>query len=118
MTDAETWTVRQHIPNFMDGFDSAETTVSGIDELLALPWVKRWSAREDFARWSHSPTDDHWHTPEHLHHGRGCAESHLMAEMQDGSFWVGAYLDALGDWSALPEWIAPSKRGPASGETP
>jgi hypothetical protein len=98
------WSVRQHIPNFCSGFDPKDGAVDSVDELLRLPWVAHWAKSPDFVRFSHAPVSEHWRTPEHLHSGRSCAESHLMAEMHDDTFWVVAYLDALGDWSALPVW--------------
>ena len=68
---------RQHIPTFMD-FDRAEAKANDLESVLDLPWVKSWADIENFHHFATSPYGVEWL---------------LMAVMDDGKFWVVAYLN-------------------------
>lgn len=81
---------RQHIPGFVSGVDPEEGEVATLGELLLLPFLVRKQEIEGFKRWSVSADGP---------------EVHLMAEYNDGTFYVAAFIyegaEALDD---LPEW--------------
>jgi hypothetical protein len=47
--------VRQHIPNFVNGFEPEEAEVGSLEELRALEFVDRWSTEPGFYRFSVPP---------------------------------------------------------------
>lgn len=59
-----------------------------MEDLLVIPFVRRWATGDGFTRFSASR---HKKYP-----------PYLMAEFDDGKFWVVGYLDADPQW--LPEW--------------
>ena len=79
--------VRPHMPGFMDFEPDPPADFTTLDELRAVPFVRRWIEDPQFRRLSIS----HQHGDEHL----------LMADMADGSFWVVGYLKEPVD---LPAW--------------
>ncbi len=82
---------RQHMPNFLDGFERLTGDVATLAELNADPLGKRWSEWPGFARWAKGTTPGHTAT--------------LIAEFVD--HWaVVAYIDDE-PLPELPEWIAP-----------
>ncbi len=79
----------QHIPGFVSGFDLEDLPFDTLEELLAMPFVARWTERPKFHRFS-------------LDRVRGF---HLMAEIDNGwTWWVVAILDR--DVPELPGWVA------------
>jgi hypothetical protein len=79
--------ITQHIPGFVDTRKPPqEGEFTTLAELEAIPFVARWKD-EDLQRFSVSD-------------GR-----YLMAEMNDGNFWVVGYLS--GGTPDLPVWKAP-----------
>lgn len=91
---------REHIPNFITGFEPKTVRVKDLRELLAVDWIVNWSASADFHRFSLSRDG---HEPGVIL---------LMAEMKasrygPASFWVVAYLRGA-EALALPTWRAPT----------
>ena len=41
-------TIKQHIPNFMSGFDPATKNFETLEELLNIDFEKRWGGDDDF----------------------------------------------------------------------
>lgn len=77
-------TIRQHIPDFFEGFEKALVDFNTLEDLLAIPWVKNFSAHANFYRYSVS-------------------DNHLMAEYRGGrTWWVVGTLRHRVD--GLPEW--------------
>ena len=65
-------TIKQHIPNFVSGFDPVIQNFETLEELLSIDFVKRWSCDDDFHQFSIGPYGDRWH---------------LMAEQHNGKRW-------------------------------
>jgi hypothetical protein len=89
--------VKRHTPGFVEIASSPkdDVYVQNIEEMFALPYVKRWSDNPGF---------DCWERSDHL--GAGTL---LMAQCKDGRYWVVAYVEG-GDLSSLPE-LEISKKG-------
>ena len=87
----------QHIPSFVDGVQPERGTVATTEELLALPWVGKWTfmRKGKFERWSYAP------------YLTGTARGLLIAEYDDG-WWVVAHTS--GDPPELPSWQMPRKK--------
>jgi hypothetical protein len=84
-------TIKQHIPNFVSGFDPVIQNFKTLEELLDIDFVKQWSADEDFHQFSIGPYDSRWH---------------LMAEQNNGKRWwvVGYIIGIVRDELNLPDW--------------
>ncbi len=70
--------ITRYFPGFVDVDDSDRVTVefSGADDLLAVPWVKRWASDRDFSYYAISG-------------------KHLMAVLKDGfESWVVGIMDS------------------------
>jgi hypothetical protein len=104
LTNSVTIRFRQYRPAFFEGFEDEEGSVSTLEELLALPFIRRWSDREanpGFTRfsvsWPYRDTYPNYH--------------HLMAEINDNKeWWVVAMLRGDHDhpiFQTLPEWHSP-----------
>lgn len=80
--------LKQHIPDFCDGFDRHEVEADTIEEILACPWVESWQRDDGFYRFE-------------ISEGR-----YLMAVFNNGAKWwvVGYFDDATG--VDLPIWKA------------
>lgn len=98
--------VRQYRPTFFEGFDDWEGEVENAEELLALPFVKRWSdgeANPHFTRFSLS-----YNCPV-----PPLFQYNLMAEIDHNKeWWVVAVLsipEGHPILEELPEWIYPGK---------
>lgn len=88
-----TATIRQHIPNFVSGFNPAIEEFKTLDELLNLDFVKRFSDGDpNFYRFS---VKDY------------VTRVHLMAEYDEGrTWWVVGYINGIAkDDIGLPQWI-------------
>ena len=88
-------TITQHVPRFVD-LDTPPKTAKFrcLSELLKISFVKTWSDRKGFVRFSVCPSD-----------GPGDAAS-LMAEFKD-SFWVVGDLSKEYEALGLPIWECP-----------
>jgi len=97
---------KQYRPAFFEGFEDEEGYVRTVDELLAMPFIKRWSdgeASPGFTRfsvsWPYSTDYPDYH--------------HLMAEINDNQqWWVVALLKGPHDhpiFQEMPEWHSPRK---------
>lgn len=77
--------IRQHVPGFVDGVEPNVVAFDTLEQLLAIPFVKRWTDSERFYRLS---VND---------------EVYLIAEFNGGrEWWVVGYLrDPV---PFLPEW--------------
>lgn len=88
--------IKQHIPNWVDGYEPEITEFNTLDELLAIPWVKKWTTIPEFYRFSASSDQsaDRFLVPE---------MTHLMAELKQGREWwvVGLMKHNVPE---LPEW--------------
>lgn len=81
--------IRQHIPNWISGYENQEVEFEGLDDLLAIEFVNGFKERGDFYRFSIDPAP---FDNKHL----------LMAEYRDGKeWWVVGYLNEKVD---LPKW--------------
>jgi hypothetical protein len=92
--------VQQHIPHFIEGLTPERTEVATLEELLALPWVRRWEP----ATWMRSLLPD-----------IGCAL--LMAIVHEAGapvdqHWVIAYVRPPEALDALPLWTHDRCRPP------
>lgn len=76
--------IRQHIPDFCEGFEKAVVEFNTLEELLAIPFVKNFSAHDSFHRYSVN-------------------DNHLIAEYRGGREWwvVGILKSSV---EGLPEW--------------
>ena len=93
--------IRQHIPNYFEGFDPKESEFDTKEELLKIPWVKNWSKEHTFYQFSLSI-----HEIDHT-------KALLMAELEKGTeWWVVGYLfgskEELENLS-LPKWESKKK---------
>ena len=86
--------VRQHIPNFMD-VPRVEVSVETVSEMLGTEFIRGWSVRDDFHRFSVIPPS----LPQQ-------PQWTLMAELHEGAqWWVVAHFDPPeGMVIDLPEW--------------
>lgn len=84
--------LEQHIPSFCEGFEPKIGDFKNLQELLEIDFVKDWSKKKDFYRYSLS-------------------SANLMAEFNKGNKWyVIGYLRNYGiDLSNLPRWEAKRK---------
>ena len=84
-------TIKQHIPNFVSGFDPVTQNFETLEELLDIDFVKQWSGDNDFHQFSIGPYGDRWH---------------LMAEQNNGKRWwvVGYITGIVKDDLHLPDW--------------
>jgi hypothetical protein len=85
-------TIKQHIPNFVSGFDPVTTEFETLDELLSLDFVKRFNDGDNsFYRFS---VNDY------------STRVHLMAEYDEGrKWWVVGYIYGIAkDDIGLPQW--------------
>lgn len=96
--------VRQYRPAFFEGFDNWEGDVETREELLTIPFIKRWSdgeANPDFTRLSLSPN-----APD-----PPICQYNLMAEIRGNEeWWVVAILKIQPGHPILeqmPEWVYP-----------
>lgn len=92
--------VRQHIPNFAEGFEPEKTYVFTADELERLEFIHNWTQHQMFYRFA-----------VHRHYYRHEDDIHLMLAEFDGGkeWWVIAYLegeDSLKILAKYPEWEA------------
>jgi hypothetical protein len=99
--------VRQYRPAFFEGFDTWEGEVDTVEELLALPFIKRWSenkAGPAFTRFSLS------------HYAPEVGQYNLMAELDNNrEWWVIAILKAQADHPIvreMPQWHSPGEKTP------
>lgn len=67
-TTARNNEIRQYRPAFFEGFDAETVAFDTWDEILAIPWVKKFSERPEFHQFSMS-------------------NNHLMAEYRGGREW-------------------------------
>ena len=79
--------IRQHIPNFVDGFKPKTMKFDDAEELKDIEFVKRWSENKDFFKYSLS-------------------DNYLMAEINEGTGWyvIGRIEGDLGNLD-LPEFV-------------
>lgn len=93
-------TIRQHIPAFVDGIEPGRADFETLEQLLAVPFVKRWSEpAEAFRRYSYVPRRYEYRESRNV--------DYLMAEMADGKHWVIGYIEpGAGERFGLPEWKA------------
>jgi hypothetical protein len=118
-------TIHQHIPTFVEGAERQRAEFETREELERVPWVARWKeqsqprlvvsttwdsagyphqtrqvmpAGPQFERFSYSPAE-----------GSQRSTDILMAELQDGSWWVVGFLEprGAGERLGLPIWRAP-----------
>ena len=77
--------IKQYIPNYVDGIDPETVKFFSTEELLKIPFVESWSKYPEFFQYSLS-------------------ENLLMAEFKDGKeWWVVGYI--YGDIIInLPKW--------------
>lgn len=76
--------IRQHRPAFFEGWENETIQFDTLEELLAIPWVKNFSAHGNFHQYSVSG-------------------NHLMAEYRGGrEWWVVGTLKH--DVEGLPKW--------------
>lgn len=76
--------IRQHIPDFCEGFDKATAAFDSLDELLKIPFVANFMSSPNFHQFSVS-------------------DNHLMAEYRGGrEWWVVGYLKNPN--IGLPAW--------------
>ncbi len=82
-------TITQYRPAYFDGFDTRVDEVNSTAELLALPYVARWTTEPAFHRFSQSA-------------------NHLMAELKGGREWWVVAIIGGGDvgFPDLPTWVA------------
>ena len=86
--------VVQHIPAFVElSTPREDERISTVEELLALPWVNRWTLFSGFDRFAVDPCPPP-------------SQQALMAVMKDGKFWVVALIESGLDMSSLPRWKA------------
>ena len=94
--------VQQYLPGFVDPVNvEREVAVAAtLDELRALPWVRKWEEQDGFRRFS--VTKDTTMRPQWDWRGPGVRA--LMAELDDGKKWyvVAGLEDA--DRYNLPAW--------------
>ena len=86
-------TIKQRIPNFVSGAETIVAEFSSLDELLSVPFVKKFAQTSDnrpFKQFSVSS---------------GGGPPFLMAEYGQGEYWwaVGYLSEDSGDLN-LPEW--------------
>lgn len=114
-------TARQHIPNFVEGFDANTATAETIEELLKTPWIARWAesypdheVTNEVISWPHGKAESHMETRNvkaqmfvrwSLSDGGGGTDRQLlMAEYNGGqNWWVVAYLTSDKPIN-LPAW--------------
>ena len=101
----------QHIPNFVDtrGVKIEEAEFSTVEELMEVPFVKRWAQNLGFNlkfyRFSLSkPKGYLMGGTTQIGELPKCMRQNLMAEFEDGTRWyVVGYIDDP-KWDGLPEW--------------
>lgn len=76
---------KQHIPNYMEGFDIWETAFDTLEELLASDYMKRWANYPEFHQFSLS-------------------DNCLMAELNKGFNWRVAGYIKYPELIDLPKW--------------
>jgi len=83
--------IKQHIPNFVSGFDPVIQNFETLEELLDIDFVKYWGVHEDFHQFSIRPYGD---------------RLFLMAEENNGKRWwvVGYITGTVRDELNLPDW--------------
>ncbi len=81
---------QQHIPGFVSGAEKEEGSAPDLASLLGLEFIRQRQGLGGFKRWSMS-------------------DNSLMAEYNDGKFWVVAHLnpDSPDELSSLPKWELP-----------
>jgi hypothetical protein len=77
--------IRQHIPDFCEGFDKATVEFDTLEELLAIPFVKNFSRHPTFFRFSMS-------------------DRHLIAEYRGGREWWVVGTLSHPEAVPLPDW--------------
>jgi hypothetical protein len=83
--------IRQHFPNFCEGFEVHQDTVESVEDLERIKWIRSWRDNPGFYRFSMAPPT------------LGAQSALLMAEFHEGrEWWVVAYLkDPI---PGLPLW--------------
>lgn len=96
--------VRQHIPNFFEGFEPEKTYVFTAEDLERVEFLHRWTQHPGFHRFS---------VHRNYYDGKlkaGGAMHLMLAELNEGKeWWVVAYLegdDSLEILAKYPEWEA------------
>lgn len=79
--------IRQHIPNFVSGYEPETIKFNDTEELKNIEFVKHWSEGDDFFKYSLSG-------------------NHLMAELNNGNTWwvIGTIKGDLNKVD-LPKWM-------------
>lgn len=91
--------IRQRIPAFIDGGESSEASFSSESELREIEFIKRIWVDKNLKRFSVSPKSTF--RPEHK------TKAFLMAEQNNGKYWVVGYLDDIPAY--LPIWQEPNR---------
>lgn len=88
--------IRQHIPASMDFDRESDTNINSVEEILNLPWVKRWEDAPDFLFFCYK---------DYGHINRPGAPDKLLMVQMNGYHWVLAYLFPDDNFEmTLPEW--------------
>lgn len=100
--------IKQHIPRFVDtGNAPEENGFNTTEELLGIPWVKKWTESDCFARFSVSYPKP---MPKKMQAAFPNYQSRLlpllMAEFKTGAYWVVGYLmDVQKPLDNLPKFV-------------
>lgn len=88
-----TYTIQEYIPLFIDtDHEPVTDSVETLDELMALPWVKKWTQVENFHRFSVA---------------QNTVQPSLMAEFNNGlTWWVTGFFKGSVP-PELPTWTPP-----------
>ena len=82
----------QHIPGFVTGIEAIEAEVNSTDELLALPWIRRWTTLYD-KDLALSPAKKFKQFSTSFAAHRNVFPYYLSAEYEDGSHYVIGFTD-------------------------
>jgi hypothetical protein len=117
--------IQQHVPSFFEGFTPECAGFETLEELERVPFVARWSAPREPPRphrvlsWDKDGkmTESEETLPAappfkrfSFTSERSSRRDTLMAEMENGSWWVVGFMDkGAGERLCLPRWDAPQR---------
>jgi hypothetical protein len=96
-TVTRTIKIREHIPNFVSGYEPREASLNEGQSFLDVPWIADKQKIPTFGQFSicrASQYDDY---------------DTLMMEMCDGKYWVVAFITPKGMLPRMRTWESPQK---------